>query len=243
MERGMGTRCPRCMFVWHDVCAGHEGEIEGWVCVPCQGDTQGLGDLIAACADSDQEGGDDSTTRELLVSPKRRKLRERACASLEQQGKKMQARVAGGNGVPVDVGTVVQVAISDVDRSKVDSTNVTLVVVEVVQTGKTTLETKYRLACTTGVVNTLYTRSYIAPQWQATPALMGLEECLSGWQGMPRVSLRACVTVQSAVGGQGMLRCDCAAKCATLKCSCFKADRKCNSRCHKGSKKCCNLDD
>ena len=179
---------------------------------------------------------------DLLVSPKRQKLRETAAASLEKQGKRMQARVAGGSGVPVEVGTVVQVAVADVDRSKVDSTNVTLVVVEVVVKGKTKLETKYRLACNAGVVNTLYTRSYIAPQWQATPTLMGLEECLSSWQGLPRVSLRACVAVQSTVGGQGMIRCDCAGKCATNKCSCFKADRRCNSRCHKGNQKCCNLD-
>ena len=254
----MGTRCSRCLYVWHDLCAGHDGEIETWICAPCRPmrmeeqmeafDREEVAEEGGGEEVAEEEGGEEVAeegggSRDMLVSPKRQKLREEAAESLERQGKKMQARVAGGNEVPVGVGTVVQVAVSNVDRSKVDSTNVTLVVVEVVHTGKTIKETKYRLACAAGVVNALYTRSYIAPQWQATPLLMGLDKCLSGWQGLPRISIRACVAVQSAVGGQGMTRCDCAGKCATLKCSCFKADRKCNSRCHKGSQKCCNLDD
>ena len=44
------------------------------------------------------------------------------------------------------VGAVVQVAVDEVDRGKVDDSNATLVVVELVVTGSKRKETKYRLA-------------------------------------------------------------------------------------------------
>ena len=67
------------------------------------------------------------------------------------------------------VGAVVQVAVDEVDRGKVDDSNATLVVVElVVVTGSKRKETKYRLAGPTGTVNTLYSRSYVKPLKKAT---------------------------------------------------------------------------
>ena len=47
-----------------------------------------------------------------------------------QQGEMMKKRAKKAAGVEVDVGTIVQVAVDDVDRAKVDPTNATLVVVE-----------------------------------------------------------------------------------------------------------------
>ena len=76
------------------------------------------------------------------------------------------------------VGAVVQVAVDEVDRGKVDDSNATLVVVELVVTGSKRKETKYRLAGPTGTVNTLYSRSYVKPlkkaiqrRWWAWTAL------------------------------------------------------------------------
>ena len=69
------------------------------------------------------------------------------------------------------VGTVVQIAVDDVDRAKVDDHNLTLVVVELVEEGTTQKEIKYRLAGTAGVLKTLYTRSCVKPLPTATPTL------------------------------------------------------------------------
>ena len=59
-------------------------------------------------------------------------------------------------------------------------TQITLVVVEKVETGEVQKEKKYRLAGIGGVLKTLYVRSYIAPVRDATPSLMGLQEVLDG---------------------------------------------------------------
>ena len=133
-------------------------------------------------------------------------------------------------------------AVDNVDRAKVDPTNATLVVVETVEQGEKQKETVYRLACAAGVVQVLYGRSYINPLPNMTPELVGLANALQNWQGMPQISLRGAMAVQSTVGGQGMLRCSCKGKCDNLKCACKKAGRRCNSRCHKGNAVCTNLD-
>eukprot|EP00965_Chrysotila_dentata_P068563 2265898-Pleurochrysis_carterae.AAC.1 len=59
-------------------------------------------------------------------------MRELATARLERQAgemKKLMLRKDKASGV-LEVGTIVQVVVSDVDRSRVDAVNVTLVVVE-----------------------------------------------------------------------------------------------------------------
>ena len=58
----------------------------------------------------------------------------------------MQKRAAQSDGGPLKVGGVVQVAVDEVDRGKVDDSNATLVIVELVVTGTKRKETKYRLA-------------------------------------------------------------------------------------------------
>ena len=141
----------------------------------------------------------------------------------------------------VAVGTVVHVSVDDVDRAKTDETNATLVVVEIVSKGEKQKEDMYRLACAGGVINTLYSRSYIRPL-EIGAGLMGLQTVLESWQGMPEVGLRAAMCVVSAVGGQGLVHCACKGDCLKGRCACLKAKRKCNSRCHKGNKKCKNHD-
>ena len=177
-----------------------------------------------------------------VVSPRRKKAREEAASAQKKQAREMQKRAKGKHGGDVAVGTVVQVAVDDVDRAKTDDTNATLVVVEVVRTGTTEVEDKYRLACAAGVIKTVYVRSYIDPLPGVSPEVMGLATALENWQGMPRVGLREAMRVVSAVGGQGLVHCSCMGECQNNRCACFKAKRKCNSRCHKGNKRCCNHD-
>ena len=50
-----------------------------------------------------------------------------------------------------------------VRSSNTNATPSALVVVEVVQKGTKQVEDKYRLACASGTIKTLYTRSYIQP--------------------------------------------------------------------------------
>lgn len=112
---------------------------------------------------------------------------------------------------------------------------------EVVSKGEKQKEDMYRLACAAGVINTLYSRSYIRPL-EIGAGLMGLQTALESWQGMPEVGLRTAMRVVSAVGGQGLVHCACKGDCLKGRCACLKAKRKCNSRCHKGNKKCKNHD-
>ena len=88
------------------------------------------------------------------------------------------------------VGAVVQVAVDEVDRGKVDDSNATLVVVELVVTGSKRKERQVPARRgPTGTVNTLYSRSYVKPLKKATAALVGLDRALQNWQGLPQVSL------------------------------------------------------
>ena len=110
------------------------------------------------------------------ATPKRQKLRDGAYAHLQKQAQEMRQRAKAKHGV-VDVGTVVQVALADVDRGKLDDPNLTVVVVECVMTGTVQKEVKYRLAWLAGKIKTLYTRSYIKPL-KTTPLAMGLQKVL-----------------------------------------------------------------
>ena len=57
-------------------------------------------------------------------------MREEAAAHQAKQAEAMQKRTKKAAGAEVEVGTIVQVAVDNVDRAKVDPTNATLVVVE-----------------------------------------------------------------------------------------------------------------
>lgn len=151
----------------------------------------------------------------------------------------MKRRNEKRNG-PVEVGCVVRVAVSDVDRGRLDNPTVTAVVVEAREhpTGR-----KYRLATRAGLLKTTYWAGDVWPLPLATPRLHGLAEVLEHWRTVQDttplrdcagISVRASVAAISVTGGQGMIRCDCTGACNTLRCACFKANRLCTSRCHKG---------
>ena len=71
--------------------------------------------------------------------------------------------------------------------------------------------------------------------------LLGLDNVLDEWTGLPRIKERKAAASVSMVGGQGKhLGCGCkAGTCRTARCSCFKAGLLCNSKCHGGINKNC----
>ena len=142
----------------------------------------------------------------------------------------MKKRAAIRDGMStIPIGTVVQLALDDVDRAKLDRTNATLVVVEHVGTES------YRVANRAGVYKDVVSRAYLTPL-ESTAALVGLDSVLQEWRGMPKVSIRKIAASLSVAGGQGLLHCSCKGSCQSNRCACFKAGRKCNSRCHKDSR-------
>jgi hypothetical protein len=207
VECGNGPRCGACHKVWHDLCAAHEGNREGWKC--CEGRT---------------------------VSPKRAGLRAAGAAAQAEQGDKMRKRAAAcdGEGELLPVGTVVQLHLDDVDRAKLDFTNATLVVVDHLGV------VSHVVANRAYVYKDKVSRAYLRPVPGSTPELVGLQDVLLGWKGMPKVGIRQIAAVLSPAAGQGLVHCSCKGSCEWGKCACRKAGRLSNSRCHKGSKECQN---
>ena len=134
----------------------------------------------------------------------------------------------------------------DVDTTKVDGKNLTLVVVEVVKSKANKIPAKYRLACSKGPIKGLFHRAHLTTVKYGTKKSMGLSEVYDGkaWKGMAEMSARTAYNHGSMVGGQGKLKCNCRkGKCASNGCSCFKAGVVCGSSCHGGkpNKNCINF--
>ena len=90
----------------------------------------------------------------LRESPKRKHLRDSAYDSMTQQGRAMKKRAQNKTKIAsFDLGSIVQVPLHDVDTTKADGKNLTLVVVEVVTKDDTSCP-MYHLACRAGVLMT-----------------------------------------------------------------------------------------
>ena len=144
----------------------------------------------------------------------------------------MKERVEKVEGV-LEVGSVVQVPLHDVDTTKVDGKTLTLVVVEKRQL-KNDNAPKYKLACAKGPLKNWYSRSRINAVPLGSAASLGLTNVLAAWEGMAPITERAAAASVSLVGGQGKKFCGCRGKCNTKQCCCKKAARLCNSHCHGG---------
>ena len=155
---------------------------------------------------------------------------------MEKQAAKMQRRAARlDGGVELPPGAIVRLALSDVDRAKLDSSCAVCVVVA-------KEKKSYRVANEGGVYKELISRAHLQLVSNATPGMMGLESVLQNWEAAPKVSIRAVARAQSHAGGQGFLRCHCTGDCMSGRCKCFQAGRICNSRCHPKNSRCCNHD-
>ena len=98
----------------------------------------------------------------------------------------------------------------------------------------------YHLACKDGVLDTLCHPSHMTTI-ESTNEVLGLENVIDDWTGLPRIKERKAAASLSIVGGQGkQTGCGCkSGTCHTARCSCFKADLKYNSKCHGGINKSC----
>ena len=109
------------------------------------------------------------TSNDITESPRRKLSRFKAHQSIIHQARRMTSNTVKSVDDNIDVGTVVQVALSDVDTTKVDPGNLTLVVVEIQND-----ITSYRLACSEGPMQNLYASSYITVLGKVNADLVGL---------------------------------------------------------------------
>ena len=78
---------------------------------------------------------------------------------------------------------VAQISVDRADRTKLDPSVTTLVVVEVVT--ELSGRTHYRLACGAGVMTTVYNHGDTRLLPRSTPELHSLRAALDGWRGLP----------------------------------------------------------
>jgi hypothetical protein len=141
-------------------------------------------------------------------SPNRKLLRDKAYDALTTQAKRMKVNAQNYGDKQLDVGTIVHVPLADVNTTKVDGKNLTLIIVDKVHQ-KGSSPTTYRLAFKSGVLSRLYHPSYITTV-AADPKISGLESVLDEWTGLPQMTEHEAARAVSLVGGQGKhLGCKC----------------------------------
>ena len=163
----------------------------------------------AMLADEQRKSNMDEKEAMLRESPRRKHLRDLAYDSMTIQGRAMKKRAqAKRSTANFDIESIVQVPLYDVDTTKADGKNLTLVIVEVVQKKDNSCP-MYHLACKAGVLHTLYHPSYITAV-PTSNVVVGLENVCDQWTGLPRIKERTSAASMSMVGGQGKhLGCGC----------------------------------
>ena len=166
-----------------------------------------------------------------IVSPNRKTIRDECFANLTKQANKMQKRMVLPAGEELlRVGTIVLLEAPEVDRARLDNTQIVTVIVKVSSRGL------YRVATQQGVLKPWYHGSSLVPRPESTPKNHGLEAILHkaqtyGLMGLPELSITQAVRGQSVVGGQGFKKCGCKGACDNNRCKCRAANVLCNSRC------------
>jgi hypothetical protein len=178
-----------------------------------------------------------------FVSPKRDALRKRAGENMEKAASSMKKKAIEkyGNEKVCEVGEVVHVRLKNEDKAKVDSGNLTGVIVKVNKD-----RSQARVAVNCGLLKSWYAYHMLGriSGKSNDVALNGLTDALNGWESMKVISEREAARKASLVGSQGKgdVTCKCKGSCNTNSCSCFKAGRICCSACHRNNFKCCNND-
>jgi hypothetical protein len=178
-----------------------------------------------------------------FVSPTRDSLRKRAGENMEKAASSMKKKALEkyGNEKVCEVGEIVHVRLKNEDKAKVDSGNLTGVIVQV-NKGRS----QVRVAVKCGLLKSWYAYHRLGRVSGKSNdvALNGLTDALNGWESMKVISEREAARKSSLVGGQGKgdVTCKCKGSCNTNSCSCFKAGRICCSACHRNNFKCCNND-
>ena len=177
------------------------------------------------------------------VTPRRSALRKRAGEKLQKAALSMKKRVLErvGEDKACMVGEVVHVPLKDMDKAKVDTGNLTGVIVQVDKK-----HSQARVAVKTGLLKSWYVYHQLGRITGSgnDVELNGLSETLANWKTLKVISEREAARNESMVGGQGKgdVTCNCKGRCNTNQCSCKKAGRICSSACHRNNFKCVNHD-
>ena len=134
---------------------------------------------------------------------------------------------------------MVHVPLKDMDRTKVDSCNLTGVIVKV--------DKSHSMACV-GVKGGLLKTWYVYHTITIVKGvgndleLCGLTDALKGWETIKVITESEAAREESLVGdqGKGQTTCSCKGSCNSNHCSCFKSKRICGSSCHRNNFKCEN---
>jgi hypothetical protein len=134
----------------------------------------------------------------------------------ERMVKRSRIELQAGN-----IGDNVALPVPMVDRGRGDSRNILGVIIDRNENDLYTIATRH------GVLSNKYTRAdfTLCPQRLLKNSDINKDK---------HVSLREALKLSKS-GGQGFVKCNCAAlqkKCSNSRCKCFKAQLKCNSRCH-----------
>ena len=164
--------------------------------------------------------------------------------ALQQDYVQCQRRLTqriGDDAKVCEVGEVVHVPLKDMDKAKVDTGNLTGVIVQV-DKGRS----QARVAVKSGVLRSWYVYHRLGRIHGKgnDVQLNGLTDALANWKKMSVITEWEAARNESMVGGQGKgdVTCNCKGSCNTNQCSCKKAGRICSSACHRNNFKCVNHD-
>ncbi len=177
------------------------------------------------------------------VSPTRGSLHRQASDLLESKAKKVKLATIekmGGHEKVFFVGEVVRVPVANVDKAKVNNSNLTGVFV--INPAKM----KARVVVKAGLMKPWYDYHKLSRVSQPgnNIKLLGLTDTFTTWQTMKVVYERKALRKESFIGGlgKGTVICTCRGACDSNKCKCFKAGRICSFSCHCNNAKCKNHD-
>jgi hypothetical protein len=165
------------------------------------------------------------------VSPHRSAARAGAAQNLQKQGRTMQRRsqVAQGGHLNLPLGLVVRFNVDKYDRTKLDASNMMVVVVK--QPGATV----YTVATHAGYLEKNISRSYlIVPPSKIDPVIVKLGGVVERFDNgeLDPLGVRMFARSASLTGGPGMVKCGCGGKGKCTSCKCSKAGRFCTSSCN-----------
>lgn len=137
-------------------------------------------------------------------------------------------------------GDAVQFPLVKQDRGKVDSGNLTGVIVNI--------NKKFgmcQVTVKTGVLQPwcVYHKLTVVPKLSNNHVLNGLEEAFKNYRHMDVIVSQTVAINESLVGGQSIFQCKCKGKCTNDHCKCYKHGQTCTSACHCNSRCCENHDE
>jgi hypothetical protein len=123
----------------------------------------------------------------------------------------------------------------EVDRGNSDPQNLLCVITDV-----DTEKVNYKFLTQIGPLEGWFCRNDLII---AKTVVLDWIDKVNGLKKEKELSVRSTITAISIGSGQGVVKCNCTAKCITMSCKCKKSGLLCNSKCHGGNSKCENKTD